>query len=131
MAKVVMLVYSIDNSESFNAISNNWMDNALAADENAINVLVGNMLDLDGDEEIDRVAKSRAYTLADNLVGLNSDMVFEISALTGEGFSEMFDAIALRMLELRVVQPPSTTNFNSEGQADQESQCWSQKCSSA
>lgn len=126
-----MLVYSIDNSESFNAISNNWMDNALAADENAINVLVGNMLDLDGDEEIDRVAKSRAYTLADNLVGLNSDMVFEISALTGEGFSEMFDAIALRMLELRVVQPPSTTNFNSEGQADQESQCWSQKCSSA
>lgn len=126
-ARAVIMVYSIDNSDSFYAISNNWIDNASAAGENVIKVLMGNKLDLSRDEEIEgKIPRHRAEVLADNL-DIDLNMVFEVSALTGEGIQEMFDAVALQMTQLGVNPSPSLSPQSSVGDRD-NGKCWFSKC---
>ena len=124
-AKVVLLVYSMDNNDSFQAISNNWLDNyASCCDDKSLTVLVGNKCDLKHRwEELDEfVPRRRALTLAGNReIGL--DMVFEISALTGKGFQEMFDGVAVRMKELMDPKPPPSGQENLSSQTIQKSGC--------
>lgn len=93
-SKVVMLVYSIDDSDTFDSLTG-WSENAISArvGGETIFVLVGNKLDLAGERRVDR---SRAITYAGN-IDIDSDMVFEVSALSGEGINEMFSAIAAKM----------------------------------
>ena len=98
-AKVVMMVYSMDNSDSFYSISSNWIDNATAADESAITVLVGNKLDLLNNRDSEKsafITGKKAHVLAENW-DIESSLVFEVSALTGEGFQELFDSVALKL----------------------------------
>ena len=96
-AKAVILVYSIDNMESFGDISSNWMDNCTNSADEAELVLVGNKVDLDrrraDSDTPTRIPLERAlqYALHHDI---DKSMVFEISAKTGRGVSEMFDAIA-------------------------------------
>ena len=97
-----MLVYSIDDSDTFDSLTN-WADNAVCAHggrtaSDVVTVLVGNKVDLDDDR---RVSKERAQQYADNN-DISTDMVFEISAMEGTGVEEMFTAIALK------VKPAST-----------------------
>lgn len=118
-AKVVLLVYSVDNTDSFHAISNNWIDNSSAADENSIVVLVGNKCDLDEDEEAEQfVPRRRAQTLAANLE-IDSNLVFEISALTGKGFQELFDSVAVKMLVKPRLTPSHQVLHSNTRQRDQ------------
>ena len=95
-AKAIMLVYSIDNMESFGDIGSNWLDNSLNSANGARVVLVGNKVDLDGQEvggESKRViSRERAMQYA-VINDIDRSMVFEISAKTGHGVTEMFDAI--------------------------------------
>ena len=125
--KAVIMVYSIDNSDSFSAISSNWIENAHSAGENAIKLLVGNKLDLSNNELVDSmIPKQRAETLAANL-DIELNMVFEVSALTGEGIQEMFDAVALEMVRLQV--PPSPYISPQSSVEDEDSgKCWTSKC---
>ena len=128
-ARAVLMVYSIDNTDSFDAISSNWIENADAAGESAIKVLVGNKLDLSCDEESETIIpKHRAKTLAENL-DIEFNMVFEVSALTGEGFQEMFDAVALQMARLQD-SPPSSISLSPQSSVGDEDngKCWFSKC---
>ena len=94
-SKVVLLVYSIDDPDSFDSLSN-WADNAIGArlggPLETITCLVGNKCDLD-----DRmVTEERARQYAE-INDIDEDMVFEVSAKDGTGVNEMFDKIALKM----------------------------------
>ena len=96
-AKAVIMVYSIDNEESFDDIGSNWLDNAESTDVKTVIVLVGNKVDLDeGGDNSRRVSKERAiqYALQNDI---EKNMVFEVSAKTGRGVEQMFDAVARMM----------------------------------
>ena len=93
-SKVVMLVYSIDDSDTFDSLTG-WSENAISTrvGGETLFVLVGNKLDLASERT---VQKSRAVTYASN-IDVHSDMVFEVSALTGKGVDHMFNTIAAKM----------------------------------
>ena len=92
-----MLVYSIDDSDTFDSLTN-WADNAISAHagrtaSDVVTVLVGNKVDMDDDR---RVSKQRARQYAENN-DIESEMVFEVSAKDGTGVEEMFAAVALKV----------------------------------
>ena len=94
-AGVVILVYSIDNGESIGNILKTWADNFSPnrlgeSSYSLTRVLVGNKSDLE--EERD-VSHDRAVETA-RLCEVPPEMVFEMSALTGEGFDELFTKVA-------------------------------------
>ncbi len=103
-SKVVLLVYSIDDPDSFDSLSN-WADNAIGArlggPLETIICLVGNKCDLD--ERM--VTEDRALQYAENN-DIDSELVFEVSAKDGTGVSEMFDKIALKMKPAVKTPPP-------------------------
>ena len=99
MAKAAILVYSIDNMESFGDIGSNWMDNSMSAGIGVQVVLVGNKVDLDRSEEGESkraISQQRAMQYADSN-DIEKSMVFEVSAKTGQGMQEMFDAVAQKV----------------------------------
>ena len=93
-SKVVMLVYSTDDSDTFDSLTG-WSENAISArvGGQTLFVLVGNKSDLASDRQVE---KSRALQYAKN-IDVDEDMVFEVSARTGEGFDAMMNAIGLKM----------------------------------
>lgn len=109
-SKVIMLVYSIDDSDTFDSLTN-WADNAISSHggrtpSDVITVLVGNKVDLDDDRG---VSKERARQYAENN-DIELDMVFEVSAKEGTGVEEMFNAIALKV-------KPAAAETRSQNQA--------------
>ena len=99
-----MLVYSLDDRDTFDSLTN-WADNAISAragraQSDVITVLVGNKLDLDDER---KVLESRAQQYAENN-DIDPEMVFEVSAKDGTGVQAMLDKIALR------IKPESQTN---------------------
>ena len=122
-SKVVMLIYSIDDSDTFDSLTG-WSENAISArfGGDTLYALIGNKLDLASERKVD---KTRAITYASNL-DIDTDMVFEVSALTGDGVEHMFNAIAARMT------PGQPTSFasgsdqetkTSEGERRKPSKC--------
>ena len=98
-AKAVILVYGIDNEDSFGDIGSNWMDNSASAGTEALVVLVGNKVDLDRNDEGESkraISKQRAAQYADSN-DIDKNMVFEVSAKTGQGIQEMLDAVARKV----------------------------------
>ena len=98
-AKAIILVYSIDNMESFDDIGSNWMDNSMNAGIGAHIALVGNKVDLDRSDEGESkrvISQQRAKQYADSN-DIDRKMVFEVSAKTGQGIQEMFDAVAQKV----------------------------------
>ena len=92
-----MLVYSIDDADTFNSLTN-WADNAVGAragrsQSDIITVLVGNKLDLEDDRQ---VTGGRAKQYAENN-DISEDMIFEVSAMDGTGVQDMFDKIASKV----------------------------------
>ena len=113
-SKVVMLIYSIDDSDTFDSLTG-WSENAISArvGGKTLFVLVGNKCDMASERKIDR---SRAIQYASN-IDIDTDMVFEVSALTGKGIDKMFDTIALKMgpNPLQNVQKGNRDNTTSGG----------------
>ena len=96
-AKMLLVVYSIDDTETFDSIDS-WLDNASSArvaagEDRPIIALVGNKLDLDSSRA---VYQSRANELAD-LYEIPSDLIFEVSAKENTNVQGLFDAIATKM----------------------------------
>ena len=94
-AGVVILVYSIDNAESIGNILKTWADNFSPnrlgeSSYSMTRVLVGNKSDLEEERDVSR---DRAVETA-HLCEVLPDMVFEVSALTGDGFEELFTKVA-------------------------------------
>ena len=99
-AKAVIFVYAIDNQESIGDVIH-WAESITpqrlgAQSAELICVLVGNKVD---EEKTREVSTKRAMDTAEKC-GFDKDMVFEISAKTGHGVEEMFDAIANRLIAL-------------------------------
>lgn len=100
-ARAVILVYSIDNEESIGSVLN-WAEcfsvYRIGETHNQMKVLlVGNKVDLA--ESSRAVSKERAKETAE-LVGVTDNMVYEISASTGEDFDELFDSLAYSISEV-------------------------------
>ena len=96
-SRVIMLVYSIDDSDTFDSLTN-WSDNAasaraLSTGAGVFTVLVGNKVDLEEDRH---VSKSRALQFAENN-DIDPEMVFEVSAKNGTGVEEMLNAVAMKI----------------------------------
>ena len=94
-AKVVIFVYSITNTDSIDSITN-WAESVspqrleyVGNMGEIIRILVGNKVDLE-DERV--VSRSRAEETMRNYE-MNEDLFFEISALEGTSFDELFEAI--------------------------------------
>ncbi len=98
-ASAVIFVYSLSNQESIANI-NDWSDSVspqrldfVQTDTNIIRALAGNKSDLD--ERV--VSKQRAREVAENC-GIKSELICELSALSGEGFDELFVAVTRQIL---------------------------------
>lgn len=95
-SKVTILVYSIDDSDTFDSLTN-WADNAvcsaIGSPMETVTVLVGNKSDMHGCRAVD---PQRAQQYAENN-DISPDMVFEVSAKDGTGVHEMFNKIATKM----------------------------------
>jgi GTPase SAR1 family protein len=90
-AKVVIFVYSITENDSISNIES-WMDSVSPQRIGAggiIRALVGNKVDMEADREVDT---ERGRQVAENC-GIDRDLFFEISALEGTGFDDMFQAL--------------------------------------
>ena len=96
-AKVLLLVYSIEDKETFDSLTS-WVENAISArtasgQEAIITAIVGNKLDLESSRD---VSQERVKTFA-QLNEIDEDMIFEVSALEDTNLKEMFDALALKV----------------------------------
>ncbi len=94
-ARAVIFVYSLANSESINNIRS-WDDSAspqrleyAGVEGDIIRVLCGNKSDLTTKRE---VSEDCTFTVAENCQ-VDDNLVFEISALHGDGFDDMFTEI--------------------------------------
>ena len=94
-AKVILLVYSIDNADSISDMPvwiGNYSINRLGDSiADAITIMLGNKADL---EENRDVTIDRAKETA-RICGIPEENIFEISTRTGKGFDEFFDHLAL------------------------------------
>ena len=109
-AKAIILVYSIDNMESFGDIGSNWLDNSLNSASDALVALVGNKVDLESKRVISR-ERALQYALINDI---DRSMVFEISAKTGHGVTEMFDAIVKKIEPVQQTQSTIEPKPNSK-----------------
>lgn len=122
-AKVVLLVYSVDNNDSFHAISSNWVENTSTSDDNSIIALVGNKCDLEESEETERfITRQRSHTLASNLE-IDPELVFQISARTGKGFQELFDRVAVKMQNVMTKPSSISSTHNNTDTHKKENKC--------
>ena len=117
-AKVLLLVYSIDEVESFDSLTS-WIENAVSAHmatghRECLLGLVGNKLDLESDRKVDI---SRARQLAENN-DIDQEMIFEVSALENTNIEEMFDKIAVKIHP--AAAKSATENAKKEGVGDKK-----------
>jgi len=103
-----MFVYALDSQESIANI-NTWVESVspqrmeyAGADVNISKILVGNKTDL----EERNVSKARVNEIMKNCY-IKPELNFEVSALTGEGFDEMFVSIAREILNQGKLQSAS------------------------
>lgn len=89
-AHVVLLVYSIDNIESYTNIDK-WLDDVKENSPRPIIYLIGNKTDL-----IDR--RLINASIAQKYAESNMLTFVELSAFTGDGIVELFDEIAARLV---------------------------------
>ena len=95
-SKVVVFVYDITNRETFDSLTR-WeheaVEKSFSRTQPVVTVLVGNKLDMEDERE---VTNSRALQFAENYC-IPKELVLEVSAKTGVGVNEMFEAIAKEM----------------------------------
>lgn len=98
-AKIVIFVYDITDRETFDSLTR-WEHEAVEKNfdtvKSTVTILVGNKLDLEDNREVTR---SRALVFAENY-RIPENLIFEISAKTGEGVSALSDAIAQQMMSI-------------------------------
>ena len=122
----VIFVYAINNTESISSIGS-WADSVSIQHigeqgKNIIKALVGNKCDLEDEREVNKMRAKETAQKSE----IKESMVFEISAMTGEGVEEMFAAIA-REFKTREGKKKTET---SGGAFPQEQKNSSKKCCS-
>lgn len=104
-ASGVILVYDVDNLESFAHI-HHWLDSVKQyASKNIIKILVANKIDLER-----KITKEMGIELAKEL-----DMeFFEVSAKDGKQINEIFDNLAKQCLKNKLIPLEPTTTLTLE-----------------
>ncbi len=105
-ARAAILVYSIDNRESIDNITH-WAESmSVQRLGNAVMIraLVGNKVDLTDSRDV----KTKRGTDTADACDIDKDLVFEVSAKSGEGVQAMFDTIARKMNKLERNRSRST-----------------------
>lgn len=119
-AKAVIFVYSVTEPDSINDIES-WMDSVSPQrmeymgnkPAEIIRFLVGNKIDLEG--ELERtVDTDRGAQVAENCE-IERSHFFEISALNGDGFEEMFENIVREIWKGEESKPSATVSLSSNG----------------
>lgn len=98
-SKVVILVYDITNRETFDSLTlweRDAVERSISKVKPVVTVLVGNKLDMEDKRE---VTHNRAAQFAENY-RIPENLVFEISAKTGHGVRELFEAVAKQMQQM-------------------------------
>ena len=115
-ARAVIFVYSLTSSESINNIRN-WDDSVsperleyAGVKGELIRVLCGNKSDLESKRE---VTIDCASTVAENY-NIDEGLVFEISALHGDGFDDMFAEVVRAMKKTSTEQTSDTIALNAD-----------------
>ena len=118
-AKAVIFVYSVTEPDSISDIES-WMDSVspqrmeYMGNEPAkiIRFLVGNKIDLEGDRTVDT---DRGVQVAENC-DIERSKFFEISALEGDGFDQMFENIVREIRKGGENKPSATVSLtNNDG----------------
>ena len=120
----VMFVYAIDSSDSISSIPS-WADSVSVQHigdqgKNIIKALVGNKCDLEDEREVNAMRAKETAQRSD----IADEMVFEVSALTGEGVEKMFATIASEFKK-RGKKSESSRNTFPEEQPSQKRKCCS------
>lgn len=113
-AKAVLFVYSVTEPDSINDIES-WMDSVSPQrmefmgnkPAEIIRFLVGNKTDLEGERAVDT---DRGAQVAENCE-IERDQFFEISALEGNGFDEMFEDIVRKIRRGGESKPSATVSL--------------------
>ena len=95
-SKVVIFVYDITDMDSFDYLSH-W-GNQSSESKDIITVLVGNKVDLEEERE---VSETRIIQFTHNF-DIPENLIFEVSAKTGQGVERMYEEIAKVMYSLEV-----------------------------
>lgn len=107
-AQAAIVVYDITQQESLEKAKYWIKELKRQANKDILIVLVGNKIDLENERKVD----------ADDVNSLCNEMNllhYNVSAKTGQGISEMFKEIALKMPYKEKLQKPSKSNGNSIG----------------
>lgn len=109
-AFAVIFVYAINSQESINNIAS-WADSISYqrigdTSKTITKALVGNKTDLENDREVSMARSKETAEQAD----IKKHLVFEVSALTGDGVDKMFSTIA-KELKGTYKEPEPTVNL--------------------
>jgi Ras-related protein Rab-5C len=85
-SKIVLMVYDITDSRSYEAIKDHWIDFTYENAKESVYILIGNKTDFDNNRTVD---KSQAKHLA----SINGAEYVEVSAKNGSGFIELIDVL--------------------------------------
>jgi small GTP-binding protein len=110
--RAALLVYDVTARESFQSLGH-WHDVLLqAVPSGAVLFVVANKVDLTERAEVEDVQ-------AEQFAEVHSAAFFRVSAVTGEGIGDLFEAVARRMAQGRVMEqgqtPPEPVEENSGG----------------
>lgn len=122
----VIFMYALNNGESISSIPS-WADSVSVQHigdqgKNIIKALVGNKSDLNDEREVTVMRAQETAERSD----IKDNLVFEISAKTGEGVEKMFATIAreFERREKKSTSEPSSSSFP-EPQPKPKKQCCS------
>ena len=120
-ANCIILTYDISNKETFSSLSKWYTDSKEYVNENTLFVICGNKIDLKRaitQKEIEDFSKEK-----------NIPFCAEVSALTGEGINQMFNAIVKKFYEtLNLMSSDNKIeDITIENQRDSKSQNFSLK----
>ena len=138
-SQLIVLVYAINNRNSFNSIPK-WVDEVKKqTDKNTKFLLVGNKCDLE--EERRAVTEKEAKQYAEN----NGMKFFEVSAKTGTNIEKMFNSSLQKLLEDMKKEENNNHTYNNTNNFEQKNlllgdqnkdsiknkktSCWSKYCS--
>ncbi|XP_023216847.1 GTP-binding protein YPT1-like [Centruroides sculpturatus] len=106
---VCLLIYSVSDPDSLLGLAQ-WLQDANNYAESALKVLVGNKCDLPSSVDEQKLTEFAHYH--------NCDIVFQVSAKTGEGIHELFHIISQKLLEKENKRHINQRLFDNSGDDD-------------
>ena len=120
----VLFVYAIDDMYSLNVLRN-WIEDAEKDARGALKFLVGNKIDLKDESTQVELQLAESFYKNNSLDG----GLFQVSAKTGEGIKEMFEAILKLLLDKKKATVQQENAFTVGAGDESELQQKTKNCS--